>query len=112
VYFICDPAREGELREAVKQGLSAIAAGSIDAESFSRAREARLKGFESNMETNAFIARNLASFRLIQEAPLSRLWERPQLYGSVTMEDIRQIAARALARGPVELVLLPENADN
>ncbi|MDR2079336.1 MAG: insulinase family protein, partial [Treponema sp.] len=108
VFFICDPQREGELRLAVKERLSALAGGDIDGETLRRAREARVKTFEQSMENNAFIARNFAQFVLVQEIPLSHLEERPALYRSVTAGQIRDLISRLLAEGPVELVLYPE----
>jgi zinc protease len=112
VYFICDPGREAELRRAVGERLASLAAGGIDAETFRRAREALVKTFEHSMENNGFIARNLANFTLITGVPLPRLAQRPVLYRSVTAEQMRNILAELLAKGPAELVLLPETADN
>jgi hypothetical protein len=64
------------------------------------------------MENNGFVARNLATFMHITETPLSHLAQRPGLYRGVTAEQVRAAAAELLAGGPVELVLLPETADN
>ncbi|MDR1307724.1 MAG: insulinase family protein [Treponema sp.] len=112
VYFICDPGREAELRRTVRERLASLAAGGIDEETFRRAREALVKTFEQSMENNSFVARNLANFTLITGAPLSRLVQRPALYRSVTAEQMRNILAELLVKGPAELVLLPETADN
>ncbi|MDR1929221.1 MAG: insulinase family protein [Treponema sp.] len=108
VYFICDPRREGELREAVKEKLAALAAGDIDGETLRRAREARVKNFERSSESNLFIAQNTAQFFLITEVPLSHLEERPALYRSVTAEQLQAAAALLLRDGPAELVLYPQ----
>jgi zinc protease len=112
VYFICDPGREAELRRAVEDRLASLTAGGIDEETFRRAREALVKIFEHSMENNGFVARNLANFALITGVPLSRLAQRPALYRSVTVEQMRNILAELLANGPAELILLPETADN
>ncbi|MDR2662160.1 MAG: insulinase family protein [Treponema sp.] len=112
VYFICDPGREAELRRAVGDRLASLAGGDIDEETFRRAREALVKTFERSMENNGFVARNLANFTLITGVPLSRLAQRPALYRSVTAEQMRTILAELLTKGPAELVLLPETADN
>jgi zinc protease len=108
VFFICDPRREGELRQAVKERLSTLAGGDIDEETLRRAREARVKTFEQSMENNLFIARNMAQFVLVQEIPLSHLEERPALYRSVTAEQIRGLITLLLTKGPAELILYPE----
>jgi zinc protease len=110
VYFVCDPGRETELRTAVKEILSAIVAGGIDTETFNRAQEALVKGFELSMQNNVFIARNYAHFALITNTPLSRLDERPDLYRSVTADDITGVMGQVLEGGPAELVFLPERA--
>ncbi|MDR0599123.1 MAG: insulinase family protein [Treponema sp.] len=112
VYFVCDPKREAELREAVRNRIAALAAGEIDGTIFSRAREALVKSFERSMENNAFIARNLGNFSVVTGAPLSHLARRPALYRSVTPEQAAALAAELAAAGPVEVILLPETADN
>jgi zinc protease len=109
VYFVCDPGRAAELRAAVQEKLAGIAAGNINMETFNRAKEALVKSFELSMENNVFIARNYASFRLVTNTPLARLDGRPDLYRSVTADDLRNIMARVLGNGPAELVLLPES---
>ncbi|GHV84811.1 peptidase M16 [Spirochaetia bacterium] len=111
VYFICDPQREQELRQAVQKQLSALTAG-INEETLTRSREALVKTFERSMENNGFVARNLANFTVITGAPLSRLAGRPALYRGVTAEQIQALAKDLLAGGPAELVLLPESTDN
>jgi zinc protease len=110
IYFICDPKREGELRQAVREQIAALAKG-IDAETLTTAKEALVKTFERSMENNGFVARNLANFMLITDTPLSHLAQRPALYRAVTAEQIQAAAAALLAGGPAELVLLPEAAD-
>jgi zinc protease len=112
IYFICDPGREAELRQAVRERIAALAADSgIDAETLTRAKEALVKTFERSMENNGFIARNLANFMLITRTPLSHLAQRPDLYRAVSAEQIQTAVGALLAGGPVELVLLPEAAN-
>lgn len=108
IYFVCDPDRAGELRNAVKEQLAGVEAGNIDAEIFERAKKAVIKNFEVSMESNAFIARNYASFSAILDTPLSRLAERPALYGAVGAAEVRDLMAKILENGPAELVLFPE----
>jgi zinc protease len=113
IYFICDPGRETELRQAVRKRLAALAVtGGIDAETLTRAKEALVKTFERSMANNGFVARNLANFMLITDTPLSHLIQRPALYSAVSAEQIQAAVAALLAEGPAELVLLPETADN
>ena len=111
VYFICDPRREAELRKAVTDQLIALSAV-VDGEILDKSMEALIKSFEQSMENNGFIARNLANFTVITGSPLINLVNRPGLYRSVTEEEIRSITVELLAGGPIELVLLPEPADN
>jgi zinc protease len=110
IYFVCDPGRAVELRTAVQEKLAGIAAGDINAETFNRAKEALVKSFELSMENNVFIARNYATFRLVTDIPLSHLERRPELYRSVTADDLRSLMARILENGPAELVLFPEES--
>jgi zinc protease len=110
VYFVCSPARQDELRKAIRSRLASLAEGSIDAETFSRAKEALIKTFERSLESNDFIARNLAHFAVITGTPLSHFAQRPALYHSVTVEQVRRIVGELLAVFPTELVLLPETA--
>jgi zinc protease len=108
MFFVCDPERAGELRTAVKERLARIVSGRIDDVTFARAKEAVVKNFGQSMEDNGFIARNYASFSLILDIPLSRLEKRPELYRSVTVEEILQILEQVLVNGPGEVVLFPE----
>jgi len=110
VYFVCSPARQEELRKAIRERLASLAEGGFDAETFSRAKEALVKTFECALESNDFMARNLAHFAVITNTPLSQFAQRPALYRSVTAEQVQRIVRELLATGPIELVLLPEAA--
>ncbi|MDR2072688.1 MAG: insulinase family protein [Spirochaetaceae bacterium] len=111
VYFGCDPKREAELRQAVRECIGSLAE-TLDEETFTRSKEALLRVFERSMQNNSFVARNLANFKLIAGTPLSRLAQRPALYRAVKAEQVRARVGELLNRGPVELILLPETADN
>ena len=111
IYFICDPARQEELRGEVKWQL-ALLSQEADEETLTRAKEALVKSFGRGMENNGFVARNLANFSVITNTPPSHLAERPALYSGVTAGQLRSLAAQILAGGPIELVLLPDSADN
>ena len=110
VYFICDPGRQEELREAVKEQLMALSQ-TVDEETFSKSKEALIKSFEQSLENNGFVARNLANFTVITNSPLSYFAERKSLYSSVKAAELCSLAIEFLAGGPVELVLLPESGD-
>ena len=107
VYFICDPGRETELREAVKNQL-AFLMQAVDEETFLLSKEALVRSFERSMERNNFIAQNLANFYAVIGVPLSHLAQRPELYQSVKREQLPILMAEILAAGPVELVLFPQ----
>ncbi|MDR2552128.1 MAG: insulinase family protein [Treponema sp.] len=109
IYFVCDPKREGELREAVRNRIDSLAL-SVDEAILNRAKEALVKTFERSMENNGFVARNLANFSVITGIPLSHLASRPVLYRSIGAEMIQEAVKDLLAGGPVEVVLLPESA--
>jgi zinc protease len=110
VYFVCSPARQGELRKAIRDRLASLAEGGIDAETFLKAKEALVKTFERSLESNDFIARNLAHFAVITGTPLSHFAQRPALYSSVTVEQVQRIIEELFTVYPVELVLFPEVA--
>jgi AAA15 family ATPase/GTPase len=110
IYFICDPAREAELRSAVKDKLASLAAG-LDEITFNRSLEALIKTFEQNMEQNNFIARNLAMFSAIMDVPLAHLDERPALYREVIIEEVQGMIERLLETEVLEVILLPAGAE-
>jgi zinc protease len=108
VFFACDPRRAAELSAAIQEEIRRIAEGSIDGETFTKAALALGKTHEESMQSNLFIARNLANYSVMLNMPLSRLDRRPELYSSVTAADIQDIVQRFLQNGPVEAVLYPE----
>ena len=110
IFFICDPGRQAELREAVKNQLKLLSAAA-DKETLERAKEALVKNFERSMESNGFIARNMANFTVITNSPLANLRERPGLYRSATGQDLSSLVTELLTGGPAEMILLPESAD-
>ncbi|MDR2314383.1 MAG: insulinase family protein [Spirochaetaceae bacterium] len=111
VYFVCDPKREAELRQAVRECIGSLVE-TLDEETFTRSKEALVRAFERSMENNSFVANGLAHFTLLADTPLSRLAQRPALYRAVMAGQVRARIKELLSRGPVELILLPEMAGN
>jgi zinc protease len=109
VYFGCDPARVTELIAAANKEFTRIAAGDIDADIFGKSIEALRKAYETNLESNRYIAQSYANSAVIYQSPLSRLNKRPQVYDAVTTGDIQTLAARLMEQGPAQVVLYPEN---
>jgi zinc protease len=109
VYFGCDPARAAELIAAVNKEVARIAAGDINADVFGKSIEALRKAYETNLQSNRYIAQSYANSAVIYQSPLSRLNKRPQAYDAVTPDDIQALAARLTKQGPAQVVLYPEN---
>jgi zinc protease len=112
VYFICDPKRAAELSAAVTDQLARIASGVIDGDTFTKAVEAMKKNWEASIQSNIYIARNYANFRVLLDLPLGRLDKRPELYQAVTIADIQAAAAWLLPKGPAQVILYPEGWTN
>ncbi|MDR2079152.1 MAG: insulinase family protein [Treponema sp.] len=109
VYFPCDPGRVKELCAAVLEELDLIAGGVIDRDAFRKSVEALKKSFEASIQENSYISQSYAYFSAIYNRPLSRLEKRPELYEAVTASDIQQAVKKLLPRGPVTVILYPEN---
>jgi zinc protease len=109
VQFICDPKRAEELSGAVEKLIRQTAEGPVNPDTFAKSIEALKKGWEASMQSNSYIAQSYANSSVLLDTPLSRLNKRPDLYGKVKPEEIREICRRLLPRGPVKVILLPEN---
>ncbi|MDR0998294.1 MAG: insulinase family protein [Treponema sp.] len=109
VQFICDPKRADELSGAVEKLIRQTAQGPVNPDTFAKSIEALKKGWEASMQSNGYIAQSYANSSVLLDTPLSRLNKRPDLYGKVKPEEIQEICRRLLPRGPVKVVLLPEN---
>jgi zinc protease len=109
VYFVCDPKRVEELSGAVEGLLRQTAGGPVNADTFAKSTEALKKEWEASMQNNGYIAQSYANSSVILDTPLSRLNKRPDLYEKVRPEEIQEICRRLLSRGPVRVVLFPEN---
>jgi zinc protease len=109
VYFPCDPGRVKELSAAVLKELDLAAGGVIDRDAFRKSVEALKKSFEASIQENSYISQSYAYFSAIYNRPLSRLEKRPELYEAVTVSDIQQAVEKLLPRGPVTVILYPEN---
>jgi zinc protease len=108
VYFACDPRRAAELAAAVEDLFKGLAAGTVNNDILDKSREALKKNWETSLESNGFIARSYANYSVILNLPFSRLDRRPELYGAVSAEDLRQTMVRVLRNGPARGILYPE----
>jgi zinc protease len=109
VYFPCAPGRVKELNAAILEELDAVARGLIDQDAFNKSVEALKKNFEASMQENLSISHAYAAYSAIYDRPLSRLEQRPALYQAVAKADIQQAVQKLLPRGPVTVILYPEN---
>jgi zinc protease len=108
VYFYCDPSRADELREAVHAELARIAAGTISADTFAKAKAAQIKVWEDNMQDNSYIAARYANYAVLFDLPLSRLQERGASLNAVTPNDIQALTQRLTDAGAFVFVMNPE----
>jgi zinc protease len=109
IEFVCDPKRVDELSGAVEKLIRQTAEGPVNPDTFAKSIEALKKGWEASMQSNGSIAQSYANSSVLLDTPLSRLNKRPELYGKVRPEEIQEICRRLLPKGPVKVVLLPEN---
>jgi zinc protease len=110
ITFYCDPDRAEELSAAVTAEISLIAQGIINNDMMIKSREALKKTFEQSMQSNSYIARNIAYYNQIFQEPFSRLYARPELYENVKPEDIQQLSNLLLTNGgPLKMILYPES---
>ncbi|GHT77578.1 peptidase M16 [Spirochaetia bacterium] len=109
-FFECDPGRAPELADAVVKQLELIQAGTIDQDTFTKAKEALKKSHEESMQSNSNIAYNYINLSVILDAPLGLLDKRPGLYDAVTPVDIQNICRQLLPQGPMRIILYPEGA--
>jgi zinc protease len=108
IYFTCSPSRVDELSVAIEAELAKIASGLIDMDTFTKARSALQKSWESSLESNSYIARRLASYSVVFEIPLETLYRRGEYYENTTPQDLRTVTQAALRRGLVRAALYPE----
>jgi zinc protease len=109
IYFPCAPGRVKELSAAILEELDSIAKGVIDQDAFNKSVEALKKNFEISMQENLYISENYATYLAIYDRPLSRLEQRPALYQGLTKADMQAAVQKLLPRGPVTVILYPEN---
>ncbi|MDR1637510.1 MAG: insulinase family protein [Treponema sp.] len=109
VYFFCDPKRVEELSGAVEGLLRQTAEGSVNPDTFAKSIEALKKEWEASVQNNGYIAQSYVNSAVLLNTPLSRLNKRPGLYEKVKPEEIQEICRRLLPKGPVKVVLFPEN---
>jgi zinc protease len=114
VYFVCDPRRVQELSSAVIDILNQTAAynsiNAVNDDKFLKSVAALKKQWETSIQSNLYIAQSYANSTVLLNLPLSRLNKRPQYYDAVIPADIQIMCSKALARGPVEVILFPYTA--
>ncbi|MDR2798509.1 MAG: insulinase family protein [Treponema sp.] len=108
IFFGCDPNRVEELCAAIEAELTRIAQGPLDERTFTQARAALKKTWESSIQSNNYIAQSYANSAVIYMLPLSRLDKRPELYDQVTPEAIQGVIQRLLQAGQARVILYPE----
>jgi zinc protease len=110
VMFYCDPSRAEELAAAVQTELDLIIQGNIDGDTLIKSAEALKKSFEQSMQSNSYLARNIANYSQIFTEPLSRLYDRPELYDSIKTEDLQRLSDLLKTKGgPLQMILYPES---
>jgi zinc protease len=109
VTFYCDPKRAEELAAAVDAELNLMVQGNIDADTLIKAEEALKKTFEQSIQSNGYLARNIANYNQIFKEPFSRMYERPELFGSINTEDLQRLSNLLQEKGgPLKIILYPE----
>jgi zinc protease len=109
IFFGCDPKRVEELCAAIEGELTRIAREPLDERTFTQAKAALKKSWESAVQSNAYLAQSYANSAVIYRQPLSRLDRRPGLYEGVSPEALQGITQRLLQASLVRLILYPEN---
>jgi zinc protease len=108
IYFVCDPKRSEELAAAVEELLNKAANGPPDQDTFAKSVEALKKNWEASVQSNLYIAQSYANSAVLLDAPLSRLDQRPGLYGRVGFTEMQALCRLLLTRGPAKAILFPE----
>jgi predicted Zn-dependent peptidase len=99
------------LSEAVIRELENVAQGRINREDFARAVETLQKGWEQNMQSNRYLARNYASLRVTLNLPPGNLHSLPARYAAVRPQDIQNLCRSLLPLGPARIVLYPGRSE-
>jgi zinc protease len=108
ISFGCDPKRVEELSAAIEEEVNRVVQAPIDRDIFAKSIEAMKKSWESLIESNSYIAQSYANSLVIYESPLNRLNKRPALYDTVSPEAMQAICRRLLEKGPIRIILYPE----
>lgn len=107
-YFSCDPRRAEELSMAIREEIQRVSGG-VNGETFAKSVAALKKSYEQSMESNLYIARNLANGAVLYDAPPGRIGVWPSLYDAVRPADIEALARRLMEQTPLRMILYPEN---
>ncbi|MDR2796654.1 MAG: insulinase family protein [Spirochaetaceae bacterium] len=107
VIFICDPKRAVELNAAVEAELAKIASGSINADTFDKARKALIKNWEQSMQNNSYLSKTLANYAVIFNIQAESLFQRPATYEALRQVDIQNLMKQILQSSHVTVMMYP-----
>ena len=107
IFFVCDPKRAVELNAAIETELAKIASGSINADTFDKAKKALIKNWEQSMQNNSYLSRTLANYAVIFDIPAEHLFQRPATYEALRPVDMQNLMKQILQSGPVTVIMYP-----
>ncbi|MDR0785705.1 MAG: insulinase family protein [Treponema sp.] len=108
IYFPCDPKNVEKLIVEVKAEAQNIVDGLVDGEILVKAKETVKKSWETSLQDNAHIARSYANSAVVFRVPFSRLDKQLSFYEKVSKEDLRDMAAKLLEGGHIQITMFPE----
>ena len=112
VYFQCNPARAEELIAAVKERVTDVYTKPLNMDIFGKSVEALLKEHENALQRNLHVAQSYANSDVLYKTPLNRLNLRPNVIKAVRPENVQALCRDMLVKGPVQIVLYPEEWGN
>ncbi|MDR0684567.1 MAG: insulinase family protein [Spirochaetaceae bacterium] len=107
IFFICDPKRVVELNAAIETELARIASGSINEDTFDKAKKALVKNWEHSMQSNSYLSRTFANYAVIFDIPAEHLFQRPATYEALRPADMQNLMKQILQSGPVTVIMYP-----
>ncbi|MDR2344273.1 MAG: insulinase family protein [Spirochaetaceae bacterium] len=108
IFFVCDPKRAVELNAAIEAELARIADGTINADTFDKAKKALIKNWEQSMQSNSYLSRTFANYAVIFDIPAEHLFQRPAAYEALRPLDMQNLMKQILQSGPVSVIMYPE----
>jgi zinc protease len=108
VSFYCNPRRVDELITAVRASITEILNNELNRDIFNMAVEAEISVHQRAIQRNQHIAQSYANSFVIHNTPLNRLYTRPDVIRSITIEEVQALCRQMATSGPVEIVMFPE----